>query len=92
VADDPPSFARAFPDDPALAALVAAFARGDYACVRREAPKLVEGAGSDEVRAAAARVLDRTRPDRLSILFFALAGLLLAFLSAYWWWKAGGAG
>jgi hypothetical protein len=86
----PPTFAKDFPKDAALDALVAAFDRGDFARVRREAPRLALASPSDEVRAAAEELARRTRPDRLSIVFFALTAALLVFLSGYWWWRAGG--
>lgn len=85
-----PSFAEGFPRDPALDALVAAFARGDYARVRRDGPAIVASSAPPEVRAAAGVLMARTRPDPLSVVFFALAAALLVVLSGYWWWKAGG--
>lgn len=87
---DPPSFIEGLPRDPALDALVAAFVRGDYARVRRDGPGIVASAASPDVRAAAAEVMARTRPDPMSAAFFGLAAALLVLLSVYWWWKAGG--
>ncbi len=86
----PPAFAKDYPNDPALDALVAAFDRGDFGRVRREAPRLARAAPSDAVRLAAEELALRTRPDRLSIVFFGLTALLLVFLASYWWWRAGG--
>ncbi len=83
-----PSFAATYPEDAALDPLVAAFERGDFGRVRREAPRLI-ASGPDDVRAAAADLLQRTRPDPLARVFFALALGLLVFLAVYWWWKAG---
>ncbi len=88
----PPSFAKDYPKDAALEALVAAFDRGDFARVRREAPRLALASPSEAVRAAAEELASRTRPDRLSIVFFGLTALLLVFLAGYWWWRAGGLG
>jgi hypothetical protein len=85
---DRPSFAEGFPSDPALAALLAAFARGDFGRVRRDAPALIANASSPDVRAAAEELLLRTRPDPLTQVFFLLTGALLVFLSVYWWWRA----
>jgi len=65
----PPLFAEGFPRDPALDALVDAFARGDYARVRREAPKLLATAESDP----------------LAVVLLALTGVLLVVLTAWWW-------
>jgi hypothetical protein len=87
---DAPSFAEHFPRDPALDALVQAFARGDFRRVRKEGPHLARNGASTEVRAAALTLVERTRPDPLASVFFGLAALLLAFLSAYWRWRAGG--
>jgi hypothetical protein len=87
-----PAFAAAFPDDPALNALLASFERGDFGRVRSDAAKVIREAPSSEVRAAAEEILARTRPDPLSKVFFLLAAGLLLFLSAYWWWRAGGRG
>lgn len=84
-----PSFAASFPRDPALDALVVAFARGDFRRVRRDGPLLARSAASPDVRAAALTLVDRTRPDPLALVFFGLATALLVFLSAYWWWRAG---
>jgi len=85
----PPRFTEGFPADPELDALVAAFSRGDFARVRRQAPPLIRAAASDEVREAARELLRRTEPDPLSFVFFALAAGLLAFLAVYWWRRAG---
>jgi hypothetical protein len=85
-----PAFARGFPREPALDALVLAFMRGDFGRVRRDAPGVVAGAASSEVKKAAEEVLERTKPDPLAKVFFGLTAFLLVFLSAYWWWKAGG--
>ncbi len=85
-----PAFAAAFPRDPELDPLVAAFARGDFARVRRDARRLIASTVSPGVRAAAVELLARTGPDPLSSVFFALTAALLVFLSVYWWWRAGG--
>jgi hypothetical protein len=84
-----PSFANDFPKDPTLDRLVAAFARGDFGRVRREGPRLALASPDAAVREAAEQLVMRTRPDRQSIVFFALAAALLVFLAGYWWWKAG---
>ena len=82
---DVPAFALRFPEDPALAALVAAFEQGDYARVRREAPALVQQTDSAEVRKAARELLKRLEPDPIAVYLLAGAGLLLAFLALWYW-------
>jgi hypothetical protein len=79
-----PSFASDFPRVQELDALVDAFERGDYARVRAEGPKLASSAEDAAVRAAAATLVDRTRPDRLAVALIALTGVLLVTLSLYW--------
>jgi hypothetical protein len=80
-----PSFARDFPEHPGLAALVAAFVRGDYARVRAEAPKLAASSSEPEgVRLAARTLLDRTKPDPLAVWLIVATGLLLLVLTTYW--------
>jgi hypothetical protein len=79
-----PSFASDFPRVPELDALVDAFERGDYARVRAEGPKIASSSEDAAVRAAAATLVDRTRPDRLAVGLVALTGVLLLALSAYW--------
>jgi hypothetical protein len=79
-----PRFAKDFPDDAELDALVAAFVGGNYAKVRRGATALAKSADKSEVRHAAAELLSRTKADPLSIYLFALAAVLLVVLSGYW--------
>ena len=80
----PPAFARGFPHDDALDALVAAFERGDYARVRAEAPRLSASSASEDVRAAARILVDRTRADPLAIALVAVTAVLLVVLTTYW--------
>ncbi len=79
-----PSFARDFPPDEALDPLVEAFARGDYARVRAEAPKIAASERSPEVRGAARMLVERTRPDPVAVLLIVLTGVLLSALTGYW--------
>jgi hypothetical protein len=79
------AFARAFPRDPALDALVAAFDAGDYARVRREAPALAKETDRDDVRAAARELARRLDPDPLAVYLLGGAAVLLAFLAAWYW-------
>ncbi len=79
-----PSFARDFPREPALDALVAAFGRGNYAQVRAEAPKLEASSADEAVRRAAATLVERTHPDPLAVRLLVVTGVLLAAMTAYW--------
>jgi hypothetical protein len=81
--DRRPAFARDFPREPALDELVDAFAHGNYARVRAEAPRL---ASSDDpaVRDAAKTLADRTRPDPLAAGLLAVTAALLVIVTAYW--------
>jgi hypothetical protein len=80
-----PAFARTFPRDPALDALVAAFDAGNYARVRREAPALAKTTDRDDVRDAARELARRLDPDPLAVYLLGGATLLLAFLAAWYW-------
>ncbi|HLK37053.1 MAG TPA: hypothetical protein VKU41_09915 [Polyangiaceae bacterium] len=79
-----PSFAQAFPSDPALDALVEAFARGDYRLVRSAAPELERSSSDAAVRAAAHTLLERTSADPLATWLVVLAAALLVVLGGYW--------
>jgi hypothetical protein len=82
--DDVPVFARSFPSDAGLSALVTAFKEGDYAKVRRDAPALAKSTDSDDVRKAARELVSRTDADPLMKGLLVVTGLLLAVLMAYW--------
>jgi hypothetical protein len=82
--EDRPAFARKFPAEARLDALVRAFKDGDYARVRRDVPELVKTAESDDVRRAAEEILSRTKADPQMVLLLVLAGVLLVALSVYW--------
>lgn len=80
-----PSFARGFPREPELDALVKAFADGNYLTVRTRAPKLAASEGvSPEVKKAAEILGARVEPDATARIFFALAAALLVFLTVWW--------
>lgn len=78
-----PSFARGFPEDAELDALVEAFASGNYARVRAEAPALAERTDRDDVRAAARLLRERLEPDPLAKSLLLLTAALLVGLS-FW--------
>jgi len=75
-----PAFARRYPQNEELAALVAAFVRGDFARVRREAPALAETSEDAAVREAALDLRQRIDPSRFSLYLLALGAALLGFL------------
>ena len=80
-----PAFARAWPNDAALDALVAAFETGDYARVRREAPTLAERTASNAVRRAARELERRLDPDPVAVYMLMVAGALLTLLAGWYW-------
>ena len=79
-----PSFAAESPASPELDALVDAFARGDYAHVRAEGPKLESTSADEAVRAAARTLVERTQPDPLAVKLLLLTGALLVVLAGWW--------
>jgi hypothetical protein len=83
-----PEFARSFPKDETLDALLSAYLRGDFARASKGGAELARSGATEDLRTAAAELVARTRPDPLSYLFFGLAAALLVFLSIYWWLSA----
>jgi hypothetical protein len=82
---DVPAFARSFPTDPQLDALVQAFQAGNYAQVRKEAPELARSStSSPEIQGAAKELLHRTQADPLMVWLLVITGFLLATLCLYW--------
>jgi hypothetical protein len=79
-----PSFASGFPASPELDALVDAFARGDYATVRAEAPVLEKASDDEAIRAAARTLVERTEADPLAVRLLLAAGVLLLVLAGWW--------
>ncbi|HVY48780.1 MAG TPA: hypothetical protein VHB21_22985 [Minicystis sp.] len=79
------------PRSPELGALEAAFDRGDYATVRRDAPKLARSTDDDAVRARARELARRIEPDPIAKWMMAGAGLLLAMLAGWYWMHPHGA-
>jgi hypothetical protein len=78
-----PSFSEPFPRTPELDALVDAFARGNFARVRAEAPKLKE-AEDEAVRKAALELAERTEPDPLAVRMIWITAALLLVLAGWW--------
>jgi hypothetical protein len=79
-----PGFAKDYPHHPDLDAVVEAFGQGDYAKVRALAPSVERASSDPAVRAAARELADRTNPDRVALLLFAMAALLLAVIGSWW--------
>ncbi len=79
-----PPFARDFPSDPELTALVRAFEAGDFAHVRREAPKLAARKDDAAIKDATALLVARTEADPLARGLLALTLVLLLGLTAFW--------
>jgi len=78
-----PAFARDFPGSPGLDALVEAFARGDYARVRADAPALERASDDDAIKQAVRTLVERTRPDPLAVALLGLAALIFIVLAAW---------
>jgi hypothetical protein len=79
-----PSFARDFPDNDELAALVEAFARGDYKTASEGGRALAAKTDDGEVKKAALLLAERTKPDPTSRVLFFFTAALLVFLSLWW--------
>jgi len=79
-----PAFARSWPREPALDALVAAFEAGNYARVRDEAPALAQRTQDDAVRRAARELRRRLDPDPVAVYMLMAAAALLVFLASWY--------
>ena len=79
-----PRFARDYPQDPRIDALLAAFATGNYGFVRTHAPEIADAAEDDDVRDAARDLHRRIHPEPTSMLLWGLGVLLLVILYAFW--------
>ena len=79
-----PAFARTWPRDPALDALVTAFEAGNYDLVRTEAPALAQRTEDDSVRRAARELRRRLDPDPVAVYMLAAAAALLFFLASWY--------
>jgi len=75
-----PAFLSAFPHDPDLDRLIAAYEAGNYARVRRDAPALAERSEDRTVRDAALELRRRIDPDPLARYLLLIAICLLVFL------------
>jgi len=78
-----PGFLLAFPEDPELERLIAAFEAGNYALVRRDAPAVAERSEDPAVREAALELRRRIDPDPLVKYLLIASVVLLLVLVAY---------
>jgi hypothetical protein len=79
-----PSFAKDYPDDEELRALVDAFESGDYRSVRAGTTRIAASAdANDAVRAAARDLRARTEPTRPQIALLVVAALLVLAISGW---------
>ncbi|HTM45911.1 MAG TPA: hypothetical protein VL137_13215, partial [Polyangiaceae bacterium] len=81
-----PRFVLAFPRDPELDLLVAAFEAGNYAQVRRDAPRLAASAANEQVRNAALELRRRIDPDPTVVFLLGLAFALLILIAVWAYW------
>lgn len=79
-----PAFARDFPENEELDALVEAFARGDYQTAAEGGRALAKKTDDDAVKKAALLLADRTKPDPTARVLFLLTATLLVFLTVWW--------
>ncbi|MCA9620828.1 MAG: hypothetical protein KC731_17515 [Myxococcales bacterium] len=83
-AGDAPRFTEAYPEDPDLGRLVAAFAAGNFAAVREGAPRLAEKTDDERVKQAALDLRRRIDPSPTSVYLWALGVALLALLYGFY--------
>ena len=88
--DSRPAFARNFPKDDALDALVTAFSRGDFRCVREGAPKLAEQSEDHAIQAAARELRRRIDPSPVALYLVALGFMLLVVLYGHYLTRSAG--
>ena len=80
-----PPFARHFPEDAALDALLVLFDQGNYAAVREQGLKLAKETEDEAVKRAAKELMSRVDPDPMAKLLVLGAAVLLAILSGWYW-------
>jgi hypothetical protein len=83
-----PGFAKPYPRTRELDRLVRAFSAGNFALVRREAPRLAEKTEDESVRTAALDLRRRIAPDPTAI-YLLVVGLALAVAVAIYYFRHG---
>lgn len=78
--EERPAFLLEFPADPELEVLIAAFEAGNFAQVRRDAPRLASRTVDATVRRAALELRTRTEPDPLLLALLGMCIALFVFL------------
>jgi len=79
-----PGFAKDYPEDADLLALVDAFEAGNYRAVRAGVARIEAGAEkSAGVKKAARNLRSRTEPSRTQLLLLAITAALVVVLSGY---------
>lgn len=80
-----PAFAKDFPADPRLDALVALFEKGNYQKARKDAEALLKATDDKAIHAAVAEIQKRLQPDPLALYLLAISAALLAILAGWYW-------
>jgi hypothetical protein len=83
IRDGRPAFARGWPRDERLDALLAAFEAGNFAHVRTEAPALAKASDDEAIKAAAFELRRRIEPGPSALYLWALGVMLVVFLYGY---------
>ncbi len=79
-----PAYAKDYPDDEELLALVDAFEAGNYRAVRDGVAKILASESKLEpVKSAARDLKARTEPNRAQIALLVIAAVLVVILSGY---------
>jgi hypothetical protein len=78
-----PRFLLDFPEDPELDRLIAAFEAGNFARVRKDAPRLAETTADPAVKEAALELRRRIDPDPLAKYLLAVSFVLLLVLTIW---------
>jgi hypothetical protein len=79
-----PTFARDYPRDPELDAMVAAFTAGNFARVHEGAARIAASSSDEALKRASAELVGRTKADPLATLLIVVTAALLLALAAFW--------